>query len=163
MFIMATIYGESGAAPVRLRNLSSTGALIEGPALPQPGIRVRLSRGSLSVWGDVAWQKNGRAGVRFESTVSVAEWLPRGRAGSAQQRVDEIVELTRRATARAPVENLSSLRSNFDTSELQQLKLDVQALSEALAADRHVVERHGSKLQILDIVAKVLAKVAQGR
>ena len=44
MFVMATIYADTGSAPVKVRNLSSTGALIEGEVLPPLGATVRLRR-----------------------------------------------------------------------------------------------------------------------
>jgi len=53
IFVMATIYAPGGSTPVRVRNMSRTGALVEAPVLPAAGSRVRLSRGSLTVVGDI--------------------------------------------------------------------------------------------------------------
>lgn len=161
---MATIYADSGSAPVRIRNLSPTGALIEGPVLPLPGTHVRLTRGSLSIMGNIVWHRDGRAGLRFKSTVSVADWLPQGRAVSAQQRIDEIVQHARTASKgvdpRAPVDCPAPQSTSLSAVDLRQLGLAIQSLSEDLAADPVAVERHGSKLQTLDIVAQALRRIA---
>jgi hypothetical protein len=41
VFVIATLYCAAGSAPVRIRNLSPSGALIEGSVLPLPGARVQ--------------------------------------------------------------------------------------------------------------------------
>lgn len=167
MFVMATIYTDSGSAPVRVRNLSPTGALIEGPVLPPPGSQVRLSRGSLSIMGDIVWHKDGRAGLRFKSTVSVADWLPHGRSVNAQQRIDEIIQHARTSSKgvdpRTPISWLTPQSTKLNAIDLRRLKMAIQSLSEDLAADLVAVERHGSKLQVLDVVAQALGKLASER
>lgn len=167
MFVMATIYADRDWAPVRVRNLSPTGALIEGPVLPHHGTQVRLTRGSLSVRGAIVWHKDGRAGLRFDSTISVADWLPQGRAMTAQQRVDEIVQQTRTVCngvlARTPADYLVSQSTKPSATDLTRLRLAIQSLAEDLAADPAVVESHGSKLQTLDITAQTLRKLTSER
>lgn len=167
MFVMATIYAGTGSAPVKVRNLSSSGALIEGPVLPHPGTQVRLSRGGLSITADIVWQKDGRAGLRFESVVSVADWLPHGRAISAQQRVDEIVQQAKdTSNGMLPVASIDypgSQIAKLSATDLTRLRLAIQSLAEDLAADPAAVERHGSKLQTLDIAAQALGRLASER
>ncbi|HET9429515.1 MAG TPA: PilZ domain-containing protein [Allosphingosinicella sp.] len=167
LFIMATIQADSGSGPVRVRNLSPTGALIEGPVLPEAGTRARLSRGGLSVMGGIVWNNAGRAGVRFESTVSVAEWLPEGRAAMTQQRVDEIVQQVTTRKGDADPAALGAVPASRSTgpkaSDLRQLKLAILSLAEDLAADPAFVERHGTKLQTLDMAAEALGKLAAER
>ena len=56
--------------PVRIRNLSETGALIEGASLPGgrcPG----PVRGDLQVAATIAWSGGGRCGVRFDRPTPV--------------------------------------------------------------------------------------------
>lgn len=91
MFVMASLIARSASGPVRVRNLSSTGALIEGAVIPAPGERVFLRRAGATVVGEVIWSRDGRAGLRSDSRVTVADWLPRANC-SAQQRVDEVVQ-----------------------------------------------------------------------
>src|SRR5437868_9655101 len=95
IFVIATLYASGGSTPVRIRNISRMGALIEAAALPPCGEAVRLSRGSLSVAGQVVWAAGPRAGLHFTSHVAVADWLPSGQRGSGQQLVDELVHQAR--------------------------------------------------------------------
>jgi hypothetical protein len=94
VFLDAVLVVGSAAHPVRLRNLSSRGALIEGASLPTEGSRVRVLRGELSAEGDIAWQEQGLAGLRFASEIDVERWVRRvGHRG--QQRVDEAIAALR--------------------------------------------------------------------
>jgi hypothetical protein len=51
--------------PVKLRNLSADGALVEGDSLPVEGAAILFRKGDLSVQGCVAWVKGHQAGVAF--------------------------------------------------------------------------------------------------
>jgi len=52
--------------PVKLRNLSVDGALIEGDKLPVEGSSIQFRKGELSVAGRIAWAKTRHAGISFE-------------------------------------------------------------------------------------------------
>ena len=62
----ATLELSGSALPVKLRNLSAEGALIEGGNLPVEGSQVVFKRLELTVAGRIAWVSNGRAGVTFD-------------------------------------------------------------------------------------------------
>ena len=51
--------------PVKLRNLSSEGALIEGDRLPVEGAEVLFRKAELGVAGRIAWVEGKRAGLAF--------------------------------------------------------------------------------------------------
>lgn len=51
--------------PVKLRNLSADGALVEGDKLPVEGASILFRKGDLSMHGQIAWVKNRQAGVAF--------------------------------------------------------------------------------------------------
>src|SRR5574338_707014 len=90
LFLAAVLHGGKSSSPVRLRNMSSEGALAEGVDVPQAGSEVRLVRGSLAASATVAWSAQGRCGLHFSSPVSVREWLAPP-ANQDQQRVDDAV------------------------------------------------------------------------
>ncbi len=52
--------------PVKLRNLSADGALVEGDSLPVEGASILFRKGDLSVKGRVAWAKTRHAGISFD-------------------------------------------------------------------------------------------------
>lgn len=64
--LMAASLELSGMAlPVKLRNLSAEGALVEGDKLPVEGASILFRKGELSVPARVAWVKGKSAGVSF--------------------------------------------------------------------------------------------------
>jgi len=63
------------ALPVKLRNLSAEGALVEGDKLPVEGAAILFRKGELSVAGTVAWVKGRQAGVSFSSNLDPDQLL----------------------------------------------------------------------------------------
>lgn len=165
VFVMAAIYAEAGSTPVKVRNVSPGGALIEGAVIPPPGSQVRLCRGSLSVTAEIAWSEDGRAGLHFESAVCVADWLPGGRATRHQQWADEMIQQVK-APHLVPVAGGARPESQPDevsAVELTRLTEAIESLAEDLVRDPEVVKRHMLKLQTLDLAAQTLRKLAAGR
>lgn len=56
--------------PVKLRNLSADGALVEGDSLPVEGAEVVFRRQELGVNARVIWVRGGRAGLSFKVSLS---------------------------------------------------------------------------------------------
>lgn len=61
--------------PVKLRNLSADGALVEGDKLPVEGAALLFRKGDLSVPGSVAWVKGRQAGVSFAQKLNPDQLL----------------------------------------------------------------------------------------
>ena len=61
--------------PVKLRNLSADGALVEGEKLPVEGASILFRKGDLSVHGQVAWVKGRQAGVAFAQNLDPDQLL----------------------------------------------------------------------------------------
>ena len=73
---------------VVLRNLSSEGALVEGPQLPVEGSATVFKRNELSVAGRVVWVERRLAGIAFDRKLEPVELLrqvPRPRQKFAQE------------------------------------------------------------------------------
>ena len=66
----ATLELSGSALPVKLRNLSADGALVEGDGLPVEGSKVLFKRLELSVAGRIAWVTAKRAGVTFDEKLA---------------------------------------------------------------------------------------------
>ena len=58
------------SVPVKLRNLSTDGALIEGDHLPVEGAEILFRKAELSLKGRIAWVEDRRAGVSFAELLS---------------------------------------------------------------------------------------------
>jgi hypothetical protein len=61
--------------PVKLRNLSADGALVEGDKLPVEGASILFRKGDLSMVGNVAWVKGRQAGVSFAQKLDPEQLL----------------------------------------------------------------------------------------
>jgi hypothetical protein len=144
LFVAATLYSDAGSAPVRIRNMSQSGALIEASVVPDPGTAVILRRGSLQTAGHIAWKVEGKAGLAFSTRVNVGDWLSRQVRGH-QDQVDEIV---------------SSLKSGRQpgSAELQALRADLVRLGNGLAGDAILVATH-LEVQMIDIALQKVDRI----
>ncbi len=76
VLLVATLLTTTGERIVKLRNLSATGAMIEGERLPAPGTDVLLRRGSLELFARLVWSEDKEAGLEFYEPLTQAElWL----------------------------------------------------------------------------------------
>ena len=74
--LMAASLELSGTAlPVKLRNLSADGALVEGDKLPVEGASIMFRKGDLSIAGNVAWVNGRQAGVSFAQKLDPEQLL----------------------------------------------------------------------------------------
>ena len=152
VFLAASLVVGAVAQPVRVRNLSTRGALLDGPSLPPPGARVRLVRGALSADGDISWHGNGQAGLRLSGEIDVAAWVKRvGHAG--QQRVDEAISALRRQQAPP------ALPANPNAS-LAEMVAELDRICERLAASPNLTVEMGEDLVRLDAIARKLQQLA---
>jgi hypothetical protein len=153
VFLSAVIFVGAVPLPVRVRNLSSQGALLDGGSLPSPGARVRLVRGDLSAEGEVAWQTGGQAGLRFAGEINVNEWVKRvGHPG--QQRVDTVIAALRDDVATP---------ANADVVEppsLARVSQELNEICERLASSPGMTVELGEELVKLDSLAHALRQLA---
>lgn len=75
VFLAASIEVGGTVVPVKLRNLSAQGALIEGEGLPIEGSDVLFRRNELNVRSRIAWVDDNQAGVAFGIPLEAHEVL----------------------------------------------------------------------------------------
>lgn len=160
IYLAAALYCDGASTSVRIRNISATGALVEGAAIPGSGALVQLVRGGLIVHALVAWSADGRCGLKFSGSIDPQAWRA-APTNSEQQRVDGVVRLVKAGAVPLPVPAQPS-----ETDLGQGLSEDLRSVSEllnrlgeVLAGDDDVVTRHGSSLQHLDIAVQVIGAV----
>jgi hypothetical protein len=68
--LAATVQHDATSEAVKVRNLSASGALVEGDKLPGMGASVTFGRSNLLLKGHVVWVDGRRSGVRFEQLVN---------------------------------------------------------------------------------------------
>lgn len=176
LLLSATVETGGMVIPVRIRNLSETGALIEGAGLPDTGMPLVLKRGELQVAASVAWAAGGRRGVQFDGPTPVNDWTggkpkPLDGIGLRDQRRVDAIQAEARADAVAgsalraspPAESPKVAEPELDArlaDELGYVQRLLEGLGEELIADLLLVQRHGQSLQGLDLVGQILGHVA---
>lgn len=167
MFVSATLRTVANAHPVRVRNMSTKGTLIEAPSLPPVGTAVELSRGALAAVGTVAWVESGRCGLALTGMVDTQAWM--SRAPAHQLEVDQRIADARAAMATAPRADVPLVEPTpgFDRilappqGEIDLLLSQLEALGDSLSSDEHVLTAHGNALQIIDEVQQRLRALAR--
>lgn len=73
--VLMTCEIEAGAdcKTVKLRNLSSHGAMVEDDALPLVGTKVLFKKGDIRATGTVVWARIKRAGIKFDTLIPAKE------------------------------------------------------------------------------------------
>jgi hypothetical protein len=147
---------------VRIRNMSSHGALVEAATLPPIGSQVRLCRGSLCVAGEVMWVDDGKAGLHFSSVTALKDWMPGGKRYTGQQMADEMAHQARlgvipKMGSAAALDAAPSTIGDL----LIPLREQLEQAGEELAADVEVATRHAGPLQTIDGVCQSLARFTE--
>jgi hypothetical protein len=75
VLLAATLELAGQAFPVKLRNLSADGALIEGDRLPVEGSELLFRRNNLAVQARVCWVAGRHAGLAFAAALDAQEVL----------------------------------------------------------------------------------------
>ena len=162
LFLAAMLRSGTEISPVRVRNMSVNGAMIEAPAAPPTGTTVDLLRGPLAARGTVVWSSDSGFGVRFSSLVTVKDWLAAPPTRAQQQQVDDLVALVKAGGADLlrddddAVEHRSNELLADDLSSVVRL---LQVLEEDLSHSPETLGRHATALQNLDMAMQIVRAV----
>lgn len=171
VMLAATISAGPDSAPVRIRNLSEVGAMIDGPALPDPGSTLTLNRLELSIGARVVWNRDGRCGLSLGRPIVVDDWIAGASSGlgarAAQFRVDQIQSAVRKGIA-LPSETRAADPAQPElppveqriAAELTRAKAMLDKVSEELCDDVDVLVRHERAIQNFDIAAMIVEELA---
>lgn len=160
MFVMAAMSSASFTGPIKIRNLSSSGALVEGHHLPPVGSSITLRRGEITAAGQIVWRNEGKAGLHMHDFVNVSEWMPGGNAH--QNSVDLLIENVKREQRLNVIAQPTERNHTFCADDLISLADAICELADELSKHERVVSLVGVKLQTLDIASQFLRKVATG-
>lgn len=167
LLLAANIEAGARVVPVRIRNLSESGALIDGGALPEVGTDLKLRRLEIEIGATVVWRLGGRCGIRFAGRVHVDDWALGKRRGPAlfersQAGVDARQAAIRAGIVSAPEEPKprAPLQDSRIAEELAEVRCALDMVGEALSDDVTILERHGGSLLRLDLACQVLAELS---
>ena len=155
VFLGASLQTGVKSLPVRIRNLSKRGAMLDGLDLPGAGSRVRLIRGSFSAAGSVFWAGKTKAGIRFDSQIDVQPWV-QSIGHSGQQRVDQAI-----ATLRAGGKLPDSSPQPSESVSLPVISETLDQICDRLASIPGMALEAGEELVKLDAVAQSLRRLAK--
>lgn len=172
LLLTATIRSGGVSAPVRIRNLSVKGAMVDAKALPEPGATVVLQRLEIEMRGVVVWRTEGRCGIHFEGAASVDEWVAGRRApaaifGLGQSRVDQIQAAIRSgrdiADEETAVADSPELITDVEArvaEELDHVQRMLDGVAGDLIDDAALVQRHSEALQRFDNACQILNQLS---
>lgn len=155
VFLTGVLDHDGRAHPVRVRNISRLGALLEGKGLPAAGLNVCLRRGHLFATGEVAWDDGDWRGIRFTQQVDVPSWIRRPEH-PGQRNVDEAIAELR--SSKKPIE----ARTPSTAEMLTELSSQMCAISERLASTATLNVEFAEDLIRLDTIAQQLRSIASG-
>lgn len=172
LLLTATIRSQGVTAPVRIRNLSEKGAMVDGQALPEAGALVVLQRLEVDMRGVVVWRSQGRCGIQFEGAASVEEWVAGRRVpavifGQGQSRVDQIQAAIRGGrdfadepvAAAGPTELITDVEARV-AEELDHVQRMLDDVAGDLIGDPALLQRHGEALQRFDNACQILNQLS---
>lgn len=172
LLLTAAIRSQGVTAPVRIRNLSEKGAMVDGKALPEPGADLILQRLEVEMRGIVVWRTEGRCGIRFEGAASVDEWVAGRRSpaaifGQGQSRVDQIQAAIRSGrdiadedpTAASPPELITDAEARV-AEELDHVQQMLDEVAGDLIGDAILLQHHGEALQRFDNACQILNQLS---
>jgi hypothetical protein len=156
IYLTATLVTQTGMLPVRIRNLSECGALVEGAHLPWPGAEVRLERRDKAALGHITWADNGRAGILFAAPTQVLDW-----SSATDERTRERRLFAVRPDQTSPVNALASGES-VELSTVGQLGAvlaNLRSVLTALQDDQETSAKFTRELELMENSASVIGVV----
>jgi hypothetical protein len=170
--LAASLEFDGDRHPVFVRNLSVTGALVEGRMLPLAGDRVVLYRDQHRVPATVIWSQGNRCGLSFSAQVTLDAMIKRPKPGAAaatphQARIDAIQRALRE---NRPLPTFDESEAVIGAAAIGKRLVDeigyaqrlIETVNDTLSGDAYVLSRYGVILQQIDEAEQLLRKLALG-
>ena len=163
LYLAAVLYSDRRPSSVRIRNISSAGALVDA-AETSVGTMVQLARGRLAVEGLVIWATKNRCGIRFWGNIDVKQWRA-APDNCEQQRVDNVVGLVKAGVVpmlprERPAAGELCLPANEQIADdLRRAAALLDGLEDLLANNPEFAAQHAASLQDFDIATQLIAVV----
>jgi hypothetical protein len=159
LFLGAVLYSKARSCPVHVRDISPTGALIEGSIVPDVGEELVLRRAKLEASARIVWKVDRKAGIAFTSMIHVAEWMAK-QASTHQGHVDQIIQNIRSGSAICPGEAGGRPQPSLSMIEveLEALKKNLTELEHGLIGDVVLIATH-PEIQLLDVALQSVERM----
>jgi hypothetical protein len=161
VFLSAVLKTATRSFPVRIRNLSAGGALLDGENLPAEGSAVSLRRAHLVVAGIVVWQAHLLRGIHFGNEIDVDEWVKlKGHAG--QHRVDQLVAAIRTGNHQADLTR-ESPDDGTGAETMESISLALEQMCERISNSPSLTDEIAEELVRLDSIIHSLRQLARSK
>ncbi|MEO5773111.1 MAG: hypothetical protein ABIQ32_03200 [Sphingomicrobium sp.] len=157
MFLGALLCRGTEEAPVKIRNMSALGALVDSPIVPAPNSLIQLVRGHYVATGRVVWSGGGRCGIRFCSEISVNDWL----APIEAQRAPPVASEPRATAPLQHVEPAAAPQAEPAPDDLRKAAALVEKVARTLAADAEFLRRHMTEGRSLIAAMNILNRLTE--
>lgn len=138
---------------VRVRNMSASGALLEGTTLPEPGSMVVISRAAHCAAAEVRWVGAGLCGVEFVELVDVTAWT-----GAKAQPKTAPFPQQRQPDQDLGLEEAVPYRVGEELAYVQRI---VENLGDELSSNPLIVQRYPAALQNFDLANQLLGHLSR--
>jgi hypothetical protein len=159
VMLAATMLVRGLACNVRIRNVSETGALIEGDVLPEVGASLLLQRGNHEVGAEVVWVRAGRCGVRFAGLIVVSEWA--GVQATTRSDPDSSPLPSSLLPQPAPPAAGETLLPRRVAEEIAYVQRLIDSIGEELVANPVFVNRYQRSFQNFDLASQILGHLSR--
>ena len=155
LYLAAALDHGGKSLPVKIRNISASGALVEGAAVAAAA-RVELVRGRLRAKALVSWSGQGRCGLKFSGRIDVQQWRLASAGGGPRPAGEIVGEANPGAPSEPGHERMCEPGAEADRYLTRSANL-LDRLSADLAGDPDVVERHLDSLQDFKVALQLIA------
>lgn len=165
LFLAAIVKTTAGSLSVRIRNISSGGALIELDRPLATADSVELIRAQHKVSATVAWSRGRRCGLRFDGPIVIERWVP-SLSSQGQTIIDSHIHDFKQGLnvggegTPSAREDLGLINSRI-AEEVMALGRRVELSLDELAGFAPVVVRLPGALQQLEVVAQTLGHLGR--
>lgn len=160
MFLAATLRRGSQVAPVKIRNMSASGALLDSPIVPEPNSSIELVRGKYVAHGRVVWSEPKRCGIRFNTQLSVNDWLAPIEAQPAFSPETDAAAAVPPVPSVAPASTGPQTVATVAVEDLLQVAKLVEQVARTLARDPHFLADHMAEGRNLICAMQMLARMS---
>lgn len=161
IFLSAVLISPHRKTPVRIRNLSRTGAMIQGAPALNVTDPVRLLRGSIDLEAEVIWTTEKNCGLKFSTPIDLNIWSP-ALDRVAQNHVDRRFSLAERTAAQVrPLPNCDFDAQARIADELGLICRRIDATLDKFSDYAPLVVRMAEELQELEILSQAIGHLQQ--
>lgn len=141
--------------PVRIRNISSTGVMVETAVKVDVKSSILIKRGTLHVAGEIVWRRDGVFGVRFFEPADVAPWL-----GISSREAVASIDQCAQSGIQASASLSEAALTRRIAEEIAYAERLVSAVASSLSEDPILRVRYCGRVQELSIAADMLNQLS---